>query len=66
MVMCNGPVIVKMGMRGLTSQSTMEAELVAEALATRETEFCHSVMAGVDSKEEFNCVPLHIGNTSAL
>ena len=35
MMMCIGPGSFKVGMQGLTAQSTMEAELVAAALATR-------------------------------
>ena len=44
----------------------MEAELVAAALATREAVFFQNMMTELGFKEEFNCVPLHIDNTSAL
>ena len=66
MVMCIGPGSFKVGMQGLTAQSTMEAELVAAALATREAVFFQNMMTELGFKEEFNCVPLHIDNTSAL
>lgn len=66
MMMCNGPVSFKVGMQGLTAQSTMEAELVAGALAMREAVFCQGMMTELGFEEEFKCVPLHIDNTSAL
>ena len=66
MMMCNGPVSIKVGMQGLTAQSTMEAELVAGALATREAVFCQNTITELGFKEDFECVPLHIDNTSAL
>ena len=36
MMMCNGPLSFKVGMQVLTSQSIMEAELVAGTLAMKE------------------------------
>ena len=66
MMMCNGPVSFKVGMQGLTTRSTMEAELVAGALATREAVFCQNTITELGFKEDFECVPLHIDNTSAL
>ena len=66
MMMCIGPGSFKVGMQGLTAQSTMEAELVAAALATREAVFFQNMMTELGFKEEFNCVPLHVDNTSAL
>ena len=36
MIMFNGPVSFKVGMQGLTTQLTMEAELVSAALAMKE------------------------------
>ena len=66
MMMCNGPVSFKVGMQGLTTRSTMEAELVAGALAMREAVFCQNMMTELRFKEDFECVPLHIDNTSAL
>lgn len=38
MMVCNSPVSFKVGMQALTAQSTLEAELVAGALAKREAE----------------------------
>ena len=66
MMMCNGPVSLKVGMQGLPAQSTMEAELVAGALAMREAMFCQSMVTEPGFKEDFKRVPLHMDNTSAL
>ena len=38
------PVSFKVGLQGLTEQSTMEAELVAAALTMKETVFCSNMM----------------------
>ena len=46
MMMCNGPVSFKVGMQGLTAQSTMEAELVAAVLAMKEAIYCAGLMGG--------------------
>ena len=47
--LANAPVSFKVGLQGLTSQSTMEAELVAAALAMKEAVFCSNIMKGWDS-----------------
>lgn len=52
-MMYNGPVSVKVGTQGLAAQPTMEAELVAAALAMGELGF----------EETFMCVPIYIDNT---
>ena len=57
---------VKIGMHGLTAQSTMEAELVAAALAMKEAVFCSNMMKELGFDTCFDSVPLHIDNTSAL
>ena len=59
--------IFKMGLQGLTAQSTMEAEFVAAALAMKdEAVFCSSTMSGLSFSKSIGSVPLHIDNTSAL
>ena len=59
--------IFKVRLQGLTAQSTMEAELVAAALAMKdEAVFCSNSMSGLVFGESFGSVPLHIDNTSAL
>ena len=65
-LMRNGPVSFKVGMQGLTDQSTMEAELVAAALAMKEAVNCAGMMEELGFEETFKCVPVHIDNTSAL
>ena len=63
----DGPTIFKVGLQGLSAQSTMEAELVAAALAMEdEAVFCSNTMSGPGFGESFGSVPLHIDNTSAL
>ena len=61
----DAPTIFKVGLHGLTAQSTMEAELVAAALAMKdEAVFCSNTMSGLGFGESFGSVPLHIDNTS--
>ena len=43
-VLANAPVSFNVGLQGLTGQSTMEAELVATALAMKEAVFCFNMM----------------------
>ena len=63
----DAPTIFKVGLQGMTAQSTMEAELVAAALAMKgEAKFCSSTMSGLGFGESFGSVLLHIDNTSAL
>ena len=58
MMMSNGPVSFKVGLQGITAQSTMEVKLVTAALAMKEAVYCANMM--------FKFVPIHIDNTSAL
>ena len=60
MMMCNGPVSFKVGMQGLTVQLTMEAKLMAGALAMRKAVFCQNRMTELGLKEDIKCVPLHM------
>ena len=63
----DAPTIFKVGLQGLTAQSTMEAELVAAALVMKdEAVFCSNMVSGLGFGESFGSVPLHIDNTSAL
>ena len=63
----DAPTIFKVGLQGLTAQSTVEAELVAAALAMKdEAVFCSNAMSGLGFGESFGSVPLHIDNMSAL
>ena len=63
----DAPTILKVGLQGLTAQSTMEAELMVAALAMKNEEvFCSDTMSRLGFGESFGSVPLHIVNTSAL
>ena len=63
----DAPTIFKVGLQGLTAQSTMEAELVVAALRMKEEAvFCSNMMSELGFGESFGSVPLHIDNTSAL
>ena len=67
MTLTDALTIFKVGLQGLTAQSTMEAELVAAALAMEdEVVFCSNTMSGLGFSESFASVPLHIDNLSAL
>ena len=46
--------------------STMEAELVASALAMKEALFCSNMMTELGFGKEFGQVPLHIDNAATL
>ena len=63
MVMSNSPVSFKVGLQGITAQSTMEAGLIVPALAMKETVYCANMMRELGFGVTFKCVPLHIDNT---
>ena len=66
-MVANALIIFKVGLQGQTVQSTMEAELVAAALAMKdEAVFCSNMMSELGFGESFGSVPLHIDHTSAL
>ena len=46
--------------------STMEAEVVAEALAMKEAVFCSSMLIELGFGKELKKVPIHIDNTATL
>ena len=62
----NDPVSFKLGLQGLTAQSTMEAELVAAALTMKEAVFCSNMMKELGFGTRFDNVPVYIDNTSTL
>ena len=64
--LASAPVSFKVGLQGLTAQSTMEAQLVAAMVAMKEAVFCFNTMKEMKSGARFDSVPLHIDNTSAL
>ena len=65
-MLANAPISFKVGLQGLTAQSTMEAELAAAALAMKEAVFCSNIMSELGFDKSFGSVPLYIDNTSAL
>ena len=64
-MLANALISFKVGLQGLTAQSTMEAELVAAALIM-EAVFCSNMMLELGLDKSFGSVPLYIDNTSAL
>ena len=62
----DGPVSFKVGLQGLTAQSTMEAELVAAALTMKEAVFCSNMTKELGFGMRFNNVPVYIDNASTL
>ena len=67
MTLTDAPTTFKVGLQGLTVQSTIKAELVAAALTMKdEAVFCSNTMSELGFGESFGSVPLHIDNTSAL
>ena len=65
-MLANDAISSKVGLQGLTAQSTMEAELVAEALTMTEVVLCSNMMLELDFNESFGSVPLYIDSTSVL
>ena len=65
-MLSHGPVSFKVGIQGLTVQSTMEVEMVAAALTMKGAVFCSIMMLELGFEEGFGSVPLYIDNTSAL
>ena len=65
-MLTNAPISFKVGLQGLTAQSTMEAELLAAALKMKEAVFCSNMMLELGFDGSYGSVPLCIDNTSAL
>ena len=66
MMMAKAAVSFKSGLQSLTAMPTMEAELVAAALATKEVIFCTNMMTELRFGSEFSSAPLYIDNTATL
>ena len=66
MMLANDNISFKMGLQGLTVQSTVETELVAAALTTKEAVLCSNIMLELGFDESFGGVSLYINNTLAL
>ena len=63
MIKANAPISFKVGLQGLTAQSTMEKELVTAALRMKKAVFCSNMTL---EHESFGRAPLFIDKTSAL
>ena len=66
MMMANAPVSFKAEFQTLTAMSTMEAQLVAAALAMEGIVLCSNMMTGLGFEAGLKTSPLCIDNTSAL
>ena len=66
MMFCKAPVSFRSGVQSLTAMSTMEAELVAGALAMKEAVFRSNMLILLGFGKKFEEVPLHIDNTVTL
>ena len=64
--LANASVGFKGGLLGLTAQATMDADVVAAALAMKEGVFCSNMMKELGFGTRFDSVPLLFDNTSAL
>lgn len=65
-MLCDAPIGFKSGLQGLTAMSTMEAELVASALAMKEAVFCSNMLTELGFGKDFAKVPLYCDNTATL
>ena len=65
-MLSRAPVSFKSGVQSLTAMCTMEAELVASALAMNEAVFCSNMMTELRFGRGFGQVPLHIDNSATL
>ena len=65
-ILDNGPISFKVGLRSLTMQFTIEAELVAAAFVMKEAVFCSNMMVKLDFERGFSSVPLYLDSASTL
>lgn len=65
-MLANAPMSSRSGLQSLTAMSTMEAELVASALAMKEAVFCSNLLTELGFGKEFAKVPLYCDNTATL
>ncbi|CAM9689311.1 unnamed protein product, partial [Sphacelaria rigidula] len=60
------PVTFKVRLQGLTAQSTMEAELVAGAIAIKEAVYCSNMIIEMGCGSSLNTVPIYLDNIATL
>ena len=65
-MLANASMSFRSGLQGLTAMSTMEAELVASALAMKETVFCSNMLTELGFRKEFAQMPVYCDNTVTL
>ena len=65
-MLSSGPISFKVGIQGLSAQSTTEVEIVTLARIMKEAVFGSNMVLELGFKEGFGSVPLYIDNTSAL
>ena len=65
-MMAEGPLSFKTALQRVTAQSTMEAELISVALASKEAVYLSNRMAELGFGKLFHSVPLFVDNTGAL
>ena len=66
MLLANAPINVRVGLQGLITQATMEAELVVAALTMKEAVFYSNMILELRFDQSFGSVPLYIDRTSVL
>lgn len=65
MMMCNGPTSLKVKLQRVTAQSTVEADLVAQAMLTREAVSCRDMMKELGFKKQFKLWSLLLIDTAS-
>ena len=66
MMLANAPVSLKSHLQSLTAMSTMEAELIASAIAMKEAVLCSNMLTELGFGKEFAQVSLYCDNTATL
>ena len=65
-MLAGGPLSFKTALQNVTAQSTLEAELISMAHASKEAVYLSNMMAELGSGKLFESVPLFGDNTGAL
>ena len=65
-MLANAPMSFRSGLPGPTAISTMEAELVASALAMKEAVFCSNMLTELGFGKQFAQMPVYCDNTATL
>ena len=65
-MLANAPISCRSGLQGLTAMSTVEAELVASALAMKEAVFCSNMLRELGFGKEVAQMPVYCDNTATL